>query len=162
MAADFPQQHWHQTSSVFMFMALFTIRAHLTGYWAPPDKERSAIRDRSRQSPLAAPWLHLIMSLDCVDSRASVLGIIVIIITYKNDPGGLWPFRNEAPPVYYETEGKHSHCDKLVMITTSPPSGVSHPVLPWWAARWLCAFTVPVDITVKIDTAGYNATACVW
>ncbi len=115
MAADFPQQHWHQTSSVFMFMALFTIRAHLT------DIER-----RRTRNTLCYPWSFppiafgctLIASyyeLGCVDSRASVLGIIVIIITYKNDPGGLWPFRNEAPPVYYWNRRKHSHCDKLVM-----------------------------------------------
>lgn len=55
MAADFPQQHWHQTSSVFVFMALFTIRAHLTGYWAPPDKEHTLI---SVIVPANRLWLH--------------------------------------------------------------------------------------------------------
>lgn len=98
-----------------------------------------------RQSPLAAPWLHLIMSL--VMSRERVLGIV--IITYKNDPGSKIDLGGGGPPVYCETEGKHSHCDRLEMTITSPPCGVSHPVLHSWATLWLCAFTLPVDITVK-------------
>lgn len=161
MAADFPQQHWHQTSSVFMFMALFTIRAHLTGYWAPPDKEHALL---SVIVPANRLWLHpdcILLWAWFVLTTEQVCWALLLLLRTKMTLGVCDHFENEAPPVYYEIEGKHSHCDWLVM-TTSLPSGVSHPVLPWWAAWWLGAFTVPVDVTVKIDTTAYDATACVW